>query len=173
LGERFQLAGFLAESLYELHASRWLHKSINSHNILFFQYDAQRILDQQLSSPVSLANPYFTGFALARPDDPNPDTDKIAPDTDVGIYRHPDVQGLSGRPIAQYHCLHDIYSLGAVLLEIGTWCPLSTFYQTGQSGPAFRDRLLQRKVPLLGISMGENYMAAVRKCLDSRFDGMQ
>jgi hypothetical protein len=188
LGDRFQLAGFLAESLYELHSSRWLHKSVNSHNILFFRQDSNCSATPQsaytssvynsqpqpsLPSPISLMNPYFAGFALARPDDPTFVSSQTTPDPDVGIYRHPDVQGLGGRPILPYHCLHDIYSLGAVLLEIGTWSPLAGFYQAGQTGPPFRDRLLSRKVPLLGVSMGEKYMIAVRKCLDGRFDGMQ
>ncbi|KAF2475252.1 uncharacterized protein BDR25DRAFT_382126 [Lindgomyces ingoldianus] len=178
LGDRFKLAGFLSESLYELHASRWLHKSINSHNVLFFhQPNTGNSHTQEQSTnpalPLPLAHPFFTGFALARPDDPGAQSDNMFPDLDTGIYRHPDVQGLAGAPISPYHSIYDIYSLGAILLEIGTWCTLKSFYQHGQNGNAFRERLLERKVSLLGVSMGQKYMDAVRKCLSGSFDGMQ
>ncbi|OCL15016.1 hypothetical protein AOQ84DRAFT_279824 [Glonium stellatum] len=188
LGDRFQLAGYLAESLYELHSSRWLHGGVHSHNILFFRQDSNGSVTPQSTSAnnihnsqsphnrpshISLANPYFSGFALARPDDPTFVSSKTTPDPDVGIYCHPDVQGLGGRRTLPYHCIYDIYNLGTVLLEIGTWSPLAKFYHPGETGVAFRDRLLDRKVPLLGVSMGEKYMIAVRKCLGGDFDGMK
>jgi hypothetical protein len=138
---------------------------------MFFQHaDLPRTIAGELPPLLSLSDPYFTGFALSRRDDAI--SGLIPPDTDVGIYRHPDVQGLAGKAISLYHYLHDIYSLGTVLLEIGTWCRLKDFFIQGQSGDAFRERLLLRKVPVLGVSMGEKYMTAVRKCLDGRFDGM-
>lgn len=92
---------------------------------------------------------------------------------EVGIYRHPDVQGLADATSPSFHALYDIYSLGTVLLEIGIWMKLRRLYEGGTSGFAFRDRLVNRFVPQLGASMGERYMTAVRKCLTGQFDGVQ
>lgn len=172
LGDRFQLASFLAEAVYELHASRWLHKGINSHNILFFHQSPIRTSSgTNADIPVSLVHPIFSGFNISRPDDLGAVSDKLYPDPETGIYKHPEVQGLNGRPPSRYHYLHDIYSLGTVLLEIGVWIVLKDLYRGNQTGDAFRQRLMA-KVSLLGVSMGENYMIVVRKCLEGRFDGM-
>ncbi|KAF2679066.1 hypothetical protein K458DRAFT_435306 [Lentithecium fluviatile CBS 122367] len=171
LEDRFRLAIALAESLYEFHSTRWLHKGVSSHNILFF---SQNNAPQNLGSgnAVRLPDPYFSGFTLSRPDDPEAVSELACPDLEIGIYQHPDIQGLLGSYVPSFHYIYDIYSLGAVLLEIGTWSPLMNLYQKGQNGIAFRNRLL-RKVPLLGVTMGERYMDAARKCLECRFDGMR
>jgi hypothetical protein len=171
LEERFRLATDLAGSLYELHASGWLHKSINSHNILFFEtepvfeFGAPR-------RPLSLENPYFTGFASSRPDNPTEISSRRSIDRQVGVYRHPDVQGFSGGAVALYHAEYDIYSLGVVLLEIGTWLRAESLFRENISGTEFKDLLLTKYVPMLGPSVGKQYMTAVRKCIDGKFDGL-
>jgi hypothetical protein len=184
LGDRFELAAFLSESLYEFHISGWLHKSINSHNILFFQHENQgtnhNTADRNSSSPFSLKNPYFTGFISSRPDDPNAVSSERIVEPELGIYRHPEVQGISGQSAAPFHVSHDTYSLGTVLLEIGLWTKLRKLYYGGGGGlPVnsmssndFRNLLLNKYVAQLGPVMGERYMVAVRKCLDGRFDGL-
>lgn len=170
LEDRFRLASFLAESLYEFHTTRWLHKSISSHNILFFSAD--EMPNSNSLHPIRLPEPYFTGFALSRPDEPGAASHAIAADLNNAIYRHPDRQG-DVVSLPRFHCIYDIYSLGTVLLEIGTWSALINFYKAGYNGIAFRNRLLADKVPLLGVTMGERFMIAVRKCLECKFDGMR
>jgi hypothetical protein len=183
LGDRFELAAFLCESLYEFHISGWLHKSINSHNILFFQKTQgpnQNTTDGNSSSPFSLRDPYFTGFVSSRPDDPNAVSSERIVEPELGIYRHPEVQGILGQAAAPFHVSHDIYSLGTVLLEIGHWTKLRKLYYSGggglpvnaMSGNDFRNLLLSKYVAQLGPVMGERYMVAVRKCLDGQFDGL-
>lgn len=164
LGSRFRLAKKLAESLYELHSSGWLHKSINSHNVLFFGNDSRK------PSPFLLEEPYFAGFASSRPDDLAERSSRMAIAREAGgIYRHPDVQGFTGARTARYRAEYDIYSLGIVLLEIGLWKPFDKQVDP-ESPPSDTAR---RNVTLLGFAMGERYMAAVRKCLDGSFDGMK
>lgn len=173
LGELFRLAYLLAESLHGLHAAGWLHKSICSRNILLFRLNQQPAIPGRLKRPVSLESPYFTGFAMSRPDGPAIDSSLTAHPGDLlefAIYRHVEVQGLGGRAISRYRSIYDIYSLGIVLLEIGTWQTVGTLYP---SNPApnfnFSQLLLQKVVPLLGGQMGENYMNVVRKCLEGNF----
>jgi Prion-inhibition and propagation len=172
LGERFALAAFLAESLYEFLVAGWLHKGINAHNILFFRSSTKNIWDGP-SGPLSLRDPYFAGFALARPDGSDIQTSRRVPVTaGIALYRHPDVMGLSGGPVARYHPLHDIYSLGLILLEIGTWVRLEKRYMQGSPYQAFRGQIFAAAVPQLGPAMGENYKRAVEKCLTGEFEGM-
>ena len=171
LSDRFRLAYLLVESLHALHSTGWLHKSICSRNILLFRKNQDAAIPGTAQRPVSLETPYFTGFALSRPDNPSADSSLVGPLEEVAIYRHVDVQGLGGRAISRYRAIYDIYSLGMVLLEIGTWQMISSFYPRNPvPGFDFARYLLQNVVPRLGVSMGENYMNAVRKCLQGSFE---
>jgi hypothetical protein len=174
LGKRFHLALTLAKSLYELHACGWLHKCISSHNILFLEDNIDPANPARQRPPVlSLDSPYFSGFALSRPDDPNTHSSQSAVEEQIGIYRHPDVYNPSG-VISRYSVLHDIYSLGTLLIEIGTWERLRNFIGSSPySRHDLRRSLLSKVVPMLGPAMGEKYMTAVRKCLDGEFDGIR
>jgi Prion-inhibition and propagation len=171
LGDRFALAAFLAESVFQFLAAGWLHKGINSHNLLFF-YGPNQGATTTGPWTGDLEQPYFSGFALARPDGVSQDTSLVFVEPPFGLYRHPDVMGFDGNTPVRYNALYDIYSLGAVLLEIGTWTRLDSWYEPRMSGTAFRDRLLTSGLPKLGPSMGERYMMVVRKCLDGTFAGL-
>jgi hypothetical protein len=171
LGDRFGLAYLLAESVHALHTTGWLHKSICSRNVLLFRKNLHPAVPGISHRPVSLETPYFTGFALSRPDGPATDSSLTAPILEVAIYRHMDVQGSGGRAISRYRAIYDVYSLGMVLLEIGTWQTIQSFYPRGAASDFdFGRLLLQKVVPRLGVSMGENYMNAVRKCLEGSFE---
>ncbi|RDL39407.1 uncharacterized protein BP5553_03747 [Venustampulla echinocandica] len=170
LGDRFRLAYLLAESVHAFLATGWLHKSICSYNILLFPGNSQ-VSQGNCQHPVSLDNPYFTGFALSRPDDPNVDSSRSAAGAKMAIYRHPQVQGFGGKEIVTYRAIHDIYSLGTMLLEIATWRTMSRYYPSSPPpGYDFKAFLLEKVVPGIGVSMGERYMTAVRKCLDGSFE---
>jgi Prion-inhibition and propagation len=170
LGDRFRLAYLLAESIHGLHSVCWLHKSICSRNILFFRHNPHGAVPGIRRRPVSLESPHFTGFALSRPDGPAIDSSLTAPLGEVAIYRHKDVQGSGGRAISKYRAIYDIYSMGIVLLEIGTWKPVQSFHPKGAaSNFDFSALLLRNVVPTLGVAMGENYMNVVRKCLEGSF----
>jgi hypothetical protein len=171
LGDRFRLAYLLAESVHALHSTFWVHKSICSRNILLFRKNPYPAVPGIAQRPVSLEAPYFTGFALSRPDGPAVDSSLTAPLQEVAIYRHMDVQGFGGRSISRYRPIYDIYSLGMVLLEIGTWQTIQRFYPRAPAPDFdFAKFLLEKVVPGLGVSMGENYMNVVRKCLEGSFE---
>lgn len=172
LGDRFRLAYILAESVHALHATGWLHKSISSHNILLLQQkNSHPAPSGNQQRPPSLQNPYFTGFATSRPDDPNEYSSQTAADREMALYCHPDVQGSESQRVAGYRAIYDIYSLGLVLIEIGTWRTLTRWSpKVACSNLEFKKRLLDKVVPFLGASMGENYMIAVRKCLEGSFE---
>jgi len=171
LGERFRLAYLLAESVHALHATGWLHKSISSHNILLLEKQPYPVPSSGPQRPISLENPYFTGFAMSRPDKRGEDSSRSAADKDMELYHHRDVQGCDGRAVAGYRAIHDIYSLGIVLIELGTWRTIAKWSpKHASSSLDFKRYLLDKAVPYLGPSMGERYMIAVRKCLEGSFE---
>jgi HET-S-like prion-inhibition and propagation protein len=167
LEDRFALASLLAESLFSFLAAGWLHKTINSLNLLFFSSG-----NGPSSQQFSLKEPYLSGFARSRMVN-NVILTSMGmaqfPDT---LYCHPDVMGGERRTATNSHPLHDIYSLGTVLLEIGTWVRLEKRYIAGTDGPTFRRELTQDAVPQLGPAMGTRYMQIALKCIEGRFDGL-
>jgi hypothetical protein len=171
LGERFRLAYLLAESVHALLAGKWLHKNISSHNILLLQKRSPTMSNGSQGRELSLENPYFAGFASARPDIASEDSSRSAVKDYIKLYCHPDIQGPGGGLVAGYRSLYDIYSLGTVLIEIGLWRSLARWAPSNlTSNMDFKQILLDNVVPCLGASMGENYMNAVQKCLEGSFE---
>ncbi len=91
--------------------------------------------------PLGYDDPMFVGFGQPNVDEIVPEDDyyeddeilvdhhgqrlmritKRAPDVNLDYYQHPDKRW---NPSLKYSRVHDIYSLGCVLLEIGLWKPL-------------------------------------------------
>ena len=105
LNERFSLASLLSRSVFFMHASNFVHKSIRPDNIIVFQ-----------DSSSQLGRPFLVGFERFRKD--TTVTHRFGDDLwERNLYRHPQRQGIA--PDEDFSMQHDIYSLGVVLLEIG------------------------------------------------------
>jgi serine/threonine protein kinase len=162
LGERFELARALAESVYELHASGWLHKGISSHNVIFFTSDGG-------NESITKA-PYLIGFGYSRPD--TSIAISLVKSTDLHeLYQHPELRKnnmerlkLGGSRI-RYQRTHDLYSLGLVLLEIGLWERISEFMEESMNPYEFTSKLLRVCERDLGHRMGLAYSNVVMKCI--------
>jgi len=101
------LARELAKAVNYVHTFAFVHKNIRPESILCF------------SDPQAARSTLFlAGFDAFRAADANT---LMAGDTgwERNVYRHPLRQGYD--PAEKYRMQHDIYSLGAVLLEIGLW----------------------------------------------------
>ncbi|KAF3761358.1 hypothetical protein M406DRAFT_74319 [Cryphonectria parasitica EP155] len=167
LTSRLQMARAVATSIWYLHATSWTHKGLRSENIMF---------------PFSTsAGPYLAGFDYARPANSNEEASE-RPATHHDLYRHPATQFNVPRDGPQgFTKIHDIYSLGVVLYEIGMWKPVDVILgMNAAQGIRVEDvrdaqtRLLsQEGLMNLAADVGDVYMAAVTSCLsgDFGFDG--
>jgi hypothetical protein len=167
LNDRFQLAHTLAVALWSLHSLDWLHKSICSPNVLFFPSAISKSAHSSTASLFpDISSPFLSGFDASRPE---LDTAlSLAPKhPSIGdLHRHP--ASLRGRP----HCkAFDIYSLGLVLLEIGLWKVLHSYYKTHYSAERWRDKVVMPVlVPGLGSKVGRRYKEVVEMCLGASED---
>ena len=111
LEDRIALATALAWSLSSFHDAKWVHKRFTSDNILLFQ--------STQGSEVSWGTPYLVGFELTRPNIAwSGPIDRAALLWSNRVYTHPD--RVENEPSTiRFRKIHDIYSLGVVLLEIG------------------------------------------------------
>jgi Prion-inhibition and propagation len=164
LGDKFRIARILAQSLYQLHVSGWLHKAICSDNVLFFspQSGLTSSRGPQKTSNKSL---FLAGYEFARPGRLRDPTQKAGTIT-IDLYAHPAYR--SGGNV-KYRRLFDIYSLGVVLLEIGLWRRVESGVTARQTAVEVRDTLVEACERQLGPAMGSLYRDAVSACLKGEF----
>ncbi|KAH8170863.1 serine threonine protein kinase [Sarocladium implicatum] len=167
LQQRFLVAQKMASAIGAFHADGWLHKNIRAHAIKFF-FTADR-------SECDFSNPYLTDFEFSRPVQGLTRLLPQAIDIEHELYRHPDRHGMPG---ISFNKLHDIYSLGVVLLEIGLWTTAKQLYDDvveydyhgvvpgdGVPPKKIREVFLQEARERLAHRLGPAYRDAVVACL--------
>ena len=160
LNTKVKIAQTLAASLLYLHAVDWLHKDIQSDNILFAADD---------EGPLSLKEPLLSGFEYARPAIPDAITvgHQFTPQHD--LYRHPDLLRINA---GRSKRIHDIYSLGLVLAELALWKPIERIagIEVRRSHLLLlQDRLLDEKRGVfvqIAERAGWVYADVVRACIE-------
>ncbi|KAK3382673.1 hypothetical protein B0T24DRAFT_517082 [Lasiosphaeria ovina] len=172
LPARFQIAKAVAQCLGTLHSDWWLHKRISSRVVRFFFRQSHSGGGEFLDT----AAPYLTDFAFARPTfgvfSAYESVASVVHDIDRDVYRHPERVGAP--PKAYYNPMHDVYSLGVVLLEIGLWRTARQLYDDdfkgaqGVTGINVTKAFLRRARNELDHRMGPAYRDAVVLCLDGR-----
>ncbi|CZR64754.1 uncharacterized protein PAC_14653 [Phialocephala subalpina] len=161
LNQRFSIALKLAKAVQKWHSVGWVHQGISSPNVIFFLWKGTRKLDY--------SSPFLQGFEFARPD-ADPSIGRPADDILASLYRHPDRR----MPERKGHRkIHDLYSLGVVLLEIGLWQSIVDIVQ-GKSKQVSSPETVRYKIQAavsdrLSHYVGKTYQAAVNVCLDSDF----
>lgn len=172
LGERFELAKALVSTVFEIHNLGWMHKNIQPRNILFWPKRDEK-------SEPDLSKPYLLGFDIARPNLPGERSEKPDPNPEDDHYRHPDyteVKSLAFQPS------FDVWSLGVVLYEIGTWknaaveshksrAPSRPPLQSYSSDPRLVEKIVAKgSISNLKRFTGGRYRDAVEACLSREFD---
>lgn len=172
LRTRFQLARDIAEAVYQLQCSRWVHRMLSSHQILFF-YDEQ-------TTELRYDSPYLIGLQYSRPDDQKEQLEPSGRPAQIrsegmsknlgslGIYLHPELLEHRGR---RYRRSDDLYSLGTILFEIAFWEPLQAFEkgdnpQTSSEVTKRSKEILKTAKVELDAEVGPVYQQVVLGCLE-------
>ncbi|KAF2737113.1 hypothetical protein EJ04DRAFT_393641, partial [Polyplosphaeria fusca] len=156
LGDKFKLAQSLATTLMQLHTSDWLHKAVQSDNVLFFE------------SRPSITKPHLAGFEYAR--DIAMESMRLRPtgENELDYFYHPDV-------VFGYSKGLDLYSMGVVLLEVAFWRPLGRKIkkiketQKVETLDDIRNLMIETAGNVLDARMGAIYGSVVRTCLKCEF----
>jgi len=162
LPRRFHVSAKIARSIAAFHSDGWVHKSLRSDSIVFFQ--------QAQTQNLLVQHPYLVNFEYSRP---QAGTTRLDFDNDYerNLYRHPERQG---QPTTSFTKLHDLYALGVVLLEIGLWQTVASMVKevTVRSGrqSSVQGILKQLCKRRLSHHMGPMYAQATLACIDDRFE---
>jgi hypothetical protein len=178
LDDRWRMAQQLVRTVYSLFTVGWLHKNINSENILVFKDTAKEHTIDTI---------YLCGFDLSRPDHPDELTESLPSrlheshqSFDRLIYKHPDSNlarvTQKGKGSAyRYRMEYDAHSLGIVLIEIGCWCPMKRLVRDfcrrlGAEVDIFRvlEHVREFLVPDLRYRMGRAYAEVAEACVSGR-----
>lgn len=161
IGVKLALAKALARSLQYFHISGWVHKDINSHNILFFTSSSE-VQDADVSQP------YVVGFDHSREHTERTYTERSSM---FKKYLHPKYQ----MGLTPFKKQYDYHSFGILLLEIGAWESLSNIYSKHVTETAFelKQRYIKICDKVILERMGPTYHEATRTCLlaDSNISG--
>ncbi|OMP82279.1 hypothetical protein BK809_0006589 [Diplodia seriata] len=162
LDSRFAMARKLVATVFCLHAVKWLHKRLNSVNVLLFT---------ERGEP-DLTAPYISGFESSRPDEGVTMTmPSKEPDWTL-MYCHPDYIEEKRRVFGK---TFDLYSLGIILLEIAYWKPVSEIFEINRKlvvNRATVDRIRHsmldegsKQLAHVQAAMGKRYCDALRTCV--------
>ena len=165
IGQKFLLAKTLATCLQDVHLSGWVHKDINSYNILFFRSVGQ--LGEE-----DYRRPSLIGFQYSREDEQDAYTSGPDLSDKTSQYRHPRYREGSSSFKREF----DYYSLGLVFLEIGLWECLSNVDKSRLMSPSkLKDECIRICGRQVLERMGPIYKGVVMTCLgtDSQLNGAE
>jgi serine/threonine protein kinase len=115
---RLRLGVRLATAIMFIHTSGLVHKNIRPENIILLKSHVEGPDEDRAAKAKHGGDLFLIGFEFARKDDEA--SARIGDEIWwKNIYRHPERQGV--HPEKDFSMLHDIYSLGVVLLEIALW----------------------------------------------------
>ena len=159
LEDRFRLAYSLAVTFSKIHGENFVHKDLNSSNILVFRKNRRqsantRALQYALRSPVVCSFDLFSEY----------DIEPTGAMPTLNIYRHPEDPKFTGSKQNHHGPQFDLYSLGLVLLEIGLWQPLGDLWKPKYTLADFKQRVEDVYIRRLASKCGTVYMQVVRDC---------
>jgi hypothetical protein len=181
LTHRVLLAVRLSTAVLYVHGANLVHKNIRPENILLLEPVGD---DPKLKFPHSLGTSFLMGFDFVRKED---EASSRTGDNDweKNIYRHPARQGI--HPEVDFNMLHDIYSLGVILLEIALWkpfvllkehtdgakctpnpraCKLTDITGTLKSPDDIRKIFVKKAEDFIPLALGEKFRDVVLMCLN-------
>ena len=164
LEDRFRLALNLVTNLLHIHAKGLTHRNINSNNVVFLSDAAPQHTDSKPWTEGTIRKPFLVSWDQCAEDTSTSERETLI----SSIYRHPSI---SRGQRSACRAVHDVYSLGLVLLEVGLWVPLNKLWKTKYTRLDFKVRLQTTYVKRLAGKCGKSYMAVVEHCLRAVEDG--
>jgi len=168
LEDRFRLAFTLALTFSKIHGDGFVHKDVNSSNILVFRKNSRRQSPNSRALQYSLRAPIICSFDLFSEFDLDPSSKMPTLD----LYRHPQDPKFTGAKGALHGFQFDMYSLGLILLEIGLWQPVQDLWKPKYTLHDFKQRIEDVYIRRLASKCGTAYMQVVRDCFGAA-DGME
>jgi hypothetical protein len=159
LEDRFRLAFTLGLTFSKIHGGNFVHKDVNSSNILVFRKNKRQSANSR-ALQFALRSPVICSFDLFSEYDIEP-SDAMPP---LNIYRHPEDPKFTGDKTKQYGPQFDLYSLGLILLEVGLWQPLADLWKPKYTLTDFKQRVEDVYIRRLASKCGTAYMQVVREC---------
>ncbi|KAK6217701.1 hypothetical protein LQW54_003423 [Pestalotiopsis sp. IQ-011] len=155
---KLSLSTALAHSLSSFHSVDWVHKGLNSNNIIFFENE---------HGAIDLSLPYITGFSISRPSDRADMTEAPTCDPHLDIYRYPNAQ--FGEAKTVFRKSYDMYSLGVVFTEIAVWKPIEATLGIDDVMRMTRDELRDVYKRLLKLAADEGCSSEMKpNCNDEK-----
>lgn len=159
LEDRFRLAFTLGSTFNKFHGDDFVHKDVNSSNILVFRKNKRQSANSR-ALQYALRSPSICSFDLFSDYDIEP-ARTMPP---LNIYRHPEDPKFTGEKNKAYGPQFDLYSLGLILLEVGLWQPLADLWKPKYTLTDFKQRVEDVYIRRLASKCGTTYMQAVRDC---------
>ncbi|KAF1847230.1 kinase-like protein [Cucurbitaria berberidis CBS 394.84] len=157
--DKFQLAYALATFVQEFHLLGCLHETFCARNIVFLRDPLTEV-----GGNGAWGQYYVIGLQKSRPEGQNWSTEGPA---EISLQeeqeRHPDYQA-NGRFLAEY----EYYSLGIILLQIGSWSPVLSFKVTELK--QLRENKKHAYLERLSRRIGQKFTDVIRVCLDRSLD---
>ncbi|KAI4172904.1 MAG: hypothetical protein LQ343_003312 [Gyalolechia ehrenbergii] len=162
LSDRFALAVNLAKVMGTFHMFEWVLKGFQSNSVIF--------CNEVSANKPQLRKPFLAGFEYIRPVSGSTVGQPLDMSEKTVLYCHPDLQE---EPNLEFGKIHDLYSLGVVLLEIGLWTTARQLLQQARpprpSAPReIREEYIRKANSKLPLRVGRSYTEAVVACLESR-----
>jgi hypothetical protein len=185
LNDRIRLATSIATAVLYVHSGRFVHKQIKPENLILF---ASAEMNSK-SFPESMGRPFLVGFDASRAESGSTtkEGETIMEDS---VYQHPDRWGVKAKQ--RFTMVHDIYSLGVVLLEIGIWKSFvrwrsrtaerhiswsgfdglfdSDGFVEGRAPTDVSSRLIEKAAVFLPPRVGQRYTNVVLSCLSGEIE---
>ncbi|GAW24372.1 hypothetical protein ANO14919_139560 [Xylariales sp. No.14919] len=156
LNARVGLAKSIAKAVFYTHAYKYVHKDLRPANILLEA-------DGDASRGQDFGQVLLAGFGDARAEDGSSLRKGTSLD-EVNVYQHPSRVD----DVDKYTFLHDVYSLGVCLLELGLWTNFlgDKHTEIRKASPIDRQRKLNNLAEKhLPKEMGNIYAGVVKRCL--------
>ncbi|KAK4495371.1 hypothetical protein PRZ48_013702 [Zasmidium cellare] len=158
LNARLELARSLSTAVFFTHAYQYVHKNIRSANIVLCQGSTRNLHN-------GIGQVILAGFGDSRA------VSKLSSQREdmrheYDIYRHP--SRIGPEPLPKYTFVHDVYSLGVCLLEIGLWTDMldEDWKELHDAHPRERPGMLKSYAEeFLPVEMGTAYRDIVLDCL--------